>query len=61
MRVVSRWFCCQGWYETEANSEAAFTSPPIEKDLSNFSREDRHLLIDLFPPDGPVYWRADVL
>lgn len=33
----------------------------IEKDLSAFARGDRHLLNDLFPPDGPVYWRADVL
>jgi len=33
----------------------------FEKDLSNFSREDRHLLNDLFPPDGPIYWRADVV
>jgi len=32
----------------------------IEKDLSAFSRDDRHLLNDLFPADGPVYWRADV-
>ena len=32
----------------------------VEKDLSGFSREDRHLLNDLFPPDGPVYWMADV-
>ncbi|MBN1676360.1 MAG: GNAT family N-acetyltransferase [Kiritimatiellae bacterium] len=33
----------------------------MEKDLSGFSREDQHLLRDLFPPAGPVYWRADVL
>ena len=32
----------------------------IEKDLSAFSRDDRHLLNDLFPADGPIYWTADV-
>jgi len=31
----------------------------FEKDLSAFPREDRHLLTDLFPPDGPIFWRAD--
>ena len=33
----------------------------MDKDLSAFSREDRALLHDLFPSDGPVYWRADVV
>jgi len=33
----------------------------LEKDLAAFTPEEQRLLRDLFPPDGPVCWRADVL